>query len=242
MRDALPKAIIDSMHEKYIYEAMRREGTIKDLPAYVEGSYYLPESCVEQLKQLSQEEMDALIGRIISTAQYLYRTSPAALRLILDDRAEGHLNAFVRIELAGLEVYLVWARHLMRWLRSAGVVLDHGCSSAGFKTQLSWLSDVDCMFPASMAMPWLQMRRKFVTSKELVGKRDLYEYIKLPENEIFGFGSSSMGDEDPSLMLERRNVCHAMYISTSKDMVFDTLRDIVRSNGSSHSLASPSDW
>ena len=242
MRDVLPRVIVEAMAEKYAYEALRREGTIRGLPVYVEGSYYLPEACVEQFERLSQEELDALIGQTVSTAQYLFRTSPAALKLILDDRVQGHLNAFVRMELAGLEVYLVHARHLMRWLQVAGVAYDHGCcSDASFKTQLDWLHSVDGAFPTSMAMAFFSMRRDFVVSRKLVGKCDLYEYVRLPENAIFAFDQVADG-ENSSLALERRNIHRAMYGSVSENMVFDVTRDIIRSNSASHSLASPVDW
>ena len=228
------------MSGKYAYEAIRSEGTIKGLPEYSGRLIQLPDTALEQLKQMDTEQRNALTGRVIQTAHYLFRVSPTALKLVLDERVDGHLNVFTRLELAGLEVYLIWARHLigLSW-----PVADADCarSGAGFEAQINWLNEVDCMFPISIATIYFQMRREFVRQKKLITTLDLYSYIRSPENAIFSFGSP-VESEDLSLALECQNIYHALYGDMSEKMIFDVLRDIGCANNVKGMPVPPAYW
>ena len=227
MRSTLPVVITNTMTREIIEEAIRREGTVQNLDA----------NGLEQVKQMEQSEIDELGGRIISVAHYIWRTSPTALKLVLDDRVRGHLNVFTRMELAGLKPFIRWGGLVVSLFEPIGVNFNHACFTSDFGPQLKWLNEVDFLFPEALAVFYFRKRREFMEINGIVGKRDLYEYVRLPESEVFGFGKM-VKDEDSSLTLERQNINQAMYGDISENMVFRTTRDIVSANGG----GSPIDW
>lgn len=180
---------------------------------------------------------NSTIGQMLETAHYLWRVSPKAIRLVLDDRVSDHLNVFCRMELAGLETALIWGRHFERLLQKAEINSEGPDTNEKFGPQMAWLEENDCMFPVPLAMAYFRKRREFAEQEKLVGKRDLYNYVRHPENKIYGF-DLEITDDDPSLKLERRNIHRALYNDVSENMVFRLTRQIISANGG----GSPIDW
>lgn len=216
MERELPEVITSTMTKEYLERAMGQDESV-----------WVPTDCTD----LEPEELAWRIGWAISAAHHLWRTSPSALKLVLDERTAGHKNVFVRAELAGLRVFIHWGRIL---LEETGLPKENfGKADFGlaFEQQMQWLKEMDPEFPEPLGLFYFRKRRDFVREKWLASEDDLFRYIKSPTSEILGFGRDrSNDDEYSSLAVERKLVWESLYNEKSKDLVYDLMYDIGYAN------------
>ena len=228
MERELPKVITDTMTRDFVQQAIAQEESAWG-PA--------------DLAKMTPEERVEKIWWVTSTAHYLWRTSPSALKLVLDERTAGHKNVFVREDLAGLRVFLWWGQEAVNELKLTAE--DFGKASFGlaFEPQMRWLGEADPKFPEALGLFYFRKRREFIREKRLIHDEDLHRYIKSPESEILGFGyERSNEDEYSSLAVERKYMWQALYNEKSKDLVYDLMYDIGYANSHYRAPIPPHYW
>ena len=198
-----------------------------------------PADCVK----MAPEERVEKVWWVTSTAHYLWRTSPSALKLVLDERTAGHKNVFVREELAGLRVFLHWGESAMEELGLTAESFGKASFGLAFESQMQWLENTDPEFPEPLGLFYFRKRREFIREKRLSHDEDLHRYIRMPENEILGFGyERSNEDEYSSLAVERKYVWQAMHNEKSRDLVYDLMYDIGYANSHYRAPIPPQYW
>lgn len=238
----IPRVLIDTMNEKIVYDALGKVEKIDDYPTYVRGGRCrYPEEVVQQIRRYPASVQEDIVEEALMEAHNYWRSKPQVIKLIGNEDCSNCLNAFTRLELAGPEVFLIWARTFERLFGSIGFDFDqvqssyHEPNREEFQSQLAWVGDVDCLIPVVFKDIFVRARRRFVENTGLVGKRDLYEYVMLPEHDVLGVCELMRNGERSAPAVH----AHALlYNDWEGNVAFRLTRQIILANGG----GAPIDW
>ena len=240
---AIPRLLVDTMSEKIVHDALGEVGVIDHFPTYVIGGRHkYPDEVVCQIERYPVNLQEDIVEEALVGAHDYWRSLPRVLRLIESEECSNCLNAFARLELAGPEVFLIWSRIFERLFKSIGFSFNQaqlasdGSSGKEFKSQLAWVDDIDCMVPAMFKDIFVRIRRRFVEGAGLIGKRDLYEYVMLPEYDVMGLCNAAKASSEGSA--QAIHVRSLLYNDWERNIAFRLTRQIILANGG----GAPIDW
>ena len=240
---AIPRILVETMNEKIVHDALGEVGVIDHFPTYVIGGRYkYPDDVVRQIEHYPVSLQADIVEEALVGAHDYWRSLPQVLRLIGSEECSNCLNAFARLELAGPEVFLIWTKMFERLFKPMGFDFDlaqvtyDSLYRKEFKSQLAWVDDVNYMTPAMFKDIFVRIRRRFVEGAGLVGKRDLYEYVMLPEHDVMGLCNAVRNNNggNPQVI----HVRSLLYNDWEGNIAFRLTRQIILANGG----GAPIDW
>ena len=126
MKRFVPKCVKETMDEEIVHNALK--GTSKALRGYF-PEYSLngwnnyteyPEEFVRLISGVPDSIQEDLIEEALIAAHDYWRSQPEVIGLIESEACGNCLNIFARLELAGPEIFLLWAQIFERLFGAAG--------------------------------------------------------------------------------------------------------------------------
>lgn len=186
MGHALPREVIETMDDKFIYQALKDCFWVSEhLPRYdrlLADGY--PQEFIEAIEELSVEGRDEVATTTIIGAHERWRQCYETVSLLISDKCQGCLNVFAPSQLAGPRIYGVWARKFERMLKPAGFDFNQAVDLPGYGSQLNWMDQFDCTLQKFFKMGFLVARRKYAEENGLFDVGDLYRFNLAPRNDV----------------------------------------------------------
>ena len=236
VRTVIPRSLQETMDERLVYEVMRGGKFGLDFPAYGEE---FSDKLREEIERIPLEIQRDIVWCVLADAHEKWRSQPEIIRMILNEECSNCLNAFLKLELAGPDVFMIWARKLKHLFEPVGFQFKSEMGLVGYDTQMSWMFEIDFTFSGMLREVYLTNRRRFVedtnmAGTSLLGKRDLYEYVTSTRHDVL---NACSWREDANQLL-RGSVRHALYSDDETSLAFRLTRQIILANGG----GAPIDW
>lgn len=240
----IPQSLQKTMDERYLYEAMQKGGYILNLPKYDEESFYFSEKCVHEVAHMPLSLQSDIIWTVIADAHNEWRSQPEIIKMILDEDCSNCLNVFLESELAGPEIFEIWANKFINRFNLAGFDFGQTLEINGYDNQKSWMHDICFMLPEVMREIFLVNRRRFVEVEDpdaagrapIVGKRDLYEYLTNTRHDVLGV--CSWREDGQEISIIKGTIRRALYQDSNMGLDFRLTRQTILANGG----GAPIEW
>ena len=230
MKVLTPKALREAMSEEMVYNALRESGYIRNLPVYTGGVKEFSEEEKDEISRLPLSLQMDVIWNTLEDAQNKLRNKPEAWRLFYSEECSNSLNVFMPLELAGVDVFVIWARHFQRLFGKAGFNLEMAPSTSdSFKDALAWMDEVDYTLPPMFKVAFVTNRRRFAEGNKLVGKRELYDYVTSTQNDVLGVRDWQK-DSDSSVYTVKVRAQRDLYNDDVSSLPFRLVRQIILAN------------
>lgn len=227
MKMLIPRALYDLYTEEALYNALRAR--IPELPAFVEGSYYMTEEAKAAVKALGPHGQAEKVYEAFEEVHEGVRVSLPAQNLLLSEDFRYNLSDLLELWLAGYEVFDALAHKLAPWLEAAGFEL--GCADylTPYKTQLEWVESIDPEHLSLLTGIYFEKRRENAARLGIADEGNLRDYIGEMRNDVFGvvYGASCPAHRNARRMFSKRlyhNYDAAVFVHT-------VTRQVLRANG-----------
>lgn len=232
MMAAIPEVYYRTMGEELIYNALRDSHYISSLPAYVEGSYWFPEECVEEVRRIPLSLQADIIWCVLEEAHERCRSQHVVMESLLTEECFTCLNVFAPLPLAGPKVYNVGAKHFRRLFGRAGFALDEKLDTSEFGQQMTQMEELEFGQPPLLDSVFVINRRRFVQEKGIVDYGDLLGYVSEIQNDVFGVVRGPLAKKCSPVKNTALKIAHALYDDeNARSFQFRVARQIVAANG-----------
>lgn len=207
-----------TMKEELLYNATKRilrERHGIEIPAYVEGSYFFDETCCAQIKALPLEAQGNAMFDAIAEAHDQWRTSLSVAEAILHWDNYERLNIFARIELAGPEIYILWAQMFFKMFAFAGFAFEQAYQEVGYTKQLAWIAEKQRRIDSGLLdSAFVIRRRRFVEQtiadgQDFADKGDILKYVMSEKNDVLAL--YALIQRCPAAMSVAKRIKEALY-------------------------------
>lgn len=194
MGHALPKELIETMDERFIYKALRDR--YWGLPNYEKmQSVGYPDEFVEITRSETPSTINEIVSEAIIGGHDKWRFSPGVMNLFASGEYGDCLYAQGPSQLAGPQVYIIWARKFAQLFKPVGVDYDRAVDSTGYKSQLEWLYQIDFALQKLFRMAFLISRREYVEKHHLLDVGDLFRHVLSPQNAIMSLPETIISEQ-----------------------------------------------
>ncbi len=216
MGSKIPKVLSETMKESFVREALEQRGLLTGAAS-----------------QIPVESQIAELWSVLSGAHNSWRQESEIRELILDEDCDGHINAFMCLELAGAKVVIEWGRKSSKLLRHAGFALEQAPCTRGYEEQMNWIEEVDFNHIPLISNAFVVHRRLFVGKRELAGYGDLLRYVSNEENDVLGivYGSRNPAEERLAMNIRKK-----LYWDMDTSLSFRLANRVVVANGNTAPL------
>ena len=230
MKVPTPWILREAMDERAVYDSLKNSGYILGMPGYDYGAKKLPEQAKEGIKRLPRGVQMDIIWNVLVSAHDKLRSRSDILRLFYSEDCGNSLNAFMPLELAGADVFVIWARQFQRLFGKAGFSLDYTPKMPdSYKTSLTWMDEVDYTLPPMLKTIFVENRRRFAEGHKLVGKRELYDYVTSTGSDVLGV-CDWQKDNDSDLYTLKVRIQRDLYTDEYSSLPFRLVRQIILAN------------